>query len=162
MNFFPPLWGSLSTAPIFSGLQTRQSWTQLFFSGFNLRAGSPHSNGNGTFLTFFFFYTWAYLMSASMADLSIPLTAWAAGKAALLTLVQSSIFVAYPSAPAMADGEAAISTSKKQKYARQIFSNNNTSPFTALRGLYVHRRDTRAAHWKINPRNIKHHLSFLN
>ena len=45
-------------------------------------------------------------MSASMADLSIPLTAWAAGKAALLTLVQSSIFVAYPSAPAMADWEA--------------------------------------------------------
>lgn len=52
-------------------------------------------------------------MSASMADLSIPLTVWAAGKAALLTLLQSSIFGGYPSVPAMADLETAPSESYK-------------------------------------------------
>lgn len=41
-------------------------------------------------------------MSASMADLSIPLTVCAAGKAALLTLPHSSIFGGYPSVPAIA------------------------------------------------------------
>lgn len=66
-------------------------------------------------------------MSASMADLSIPLTAWAAGKAALLTLVQSSIFVAYPSAPAMADWEAAILTSKN-KNTHVKYSATTTQP----------------------------------
>lgn len=40
-------------------------------------------------------------MSASMADLSIPLTACAAGKAVLL--LHSSILGGYPSAPAMAN-----------------------------------------------------------
>lgn len=44
-------------------------------------------------------------MSASMADLSIPLTVCAAGKAALLTLPHSSIFGGYPSVPAIADLE---------------------------------------------------------
>lgn len=57
-------------------------------------------------------------MSASMADLSIPLTAWAAGKVALLTPVQSSIFGAYPSAPAMADSETAISKPKKKTHVK--------------------------------------------
>lgn len=42
-------------------------------------------------------------MSASMAVLSIPLTACAAGKAALLTLLHSSILGGYPSAPAIAN-----------------------------------------------------------
>lgn len=67
-------------------------------------------------------------MSASMADLSIPLTAWVAGKAALLTLLHSSIFGGYPSAPAMADLETVTSCQRcikgkiaKNKQATQSY-----------------------------------------
>lgn len=55
-------------------------------------------------------------MSASMADLSIPLTACAAGKAALLTLLHSSILGAYPSVPAMAN------LKKKNSYFKSVIN----------------------------------------
>lgn len=56
-------------------------------------------------IMWFFLITCAYFMSASIADLSIPLTVWGAEKAALLTLLHSSIFGGYPSVPAIAANE---------------------------------------------------------
>lgn len=83
-------------------------------------------------------------MSASMADLSIPLTAWAAGKAALFTLLHSSILGGYPSAPAMANVKTVTQS--------QSFMNSElTKQFrfcVVINCVAVWRLATRCAHMK--------------
>lgn len=93
----------LNPLTAFSGSILTEALNETKWRGYSTRVSFTGRNVQTLF--FCFFFTCAYLMSASMADLSIPLTACAEGKAALFTLLQSSIFGAYPSVPAMANAQ---------------------------------------------------------